>query len=37
VFSTLIPSNLFAIVPVLSSAARIPFPGVAIFLFKKKH
>jgi len=31
VFSTLIPLNLFSIVPVDSSAASIPLPGVHIF------
>lgn len=31
-FSTLIFVNLYPIVPVLSSAARIPNPGLAIFL-----
>lgn len=29
VFSTLIDSNLFPMVPMLSSAARMPFPGAA--------
>ena len=31
-FSTLIPSNLLPIVPVDSSAARMPLPVEAIFL-----
>jgi len=32
VFSTLIATNFFPIVPSDSSAAKIPFPGVHIFL-----
>jgi len=33
VFSRLIGANLFPIVPVLSSAARIPYPGLTIALY----